>query len=140
MDATTVIIERHKDGDWYATNAEILFLGPRRGMMAWLAEPAAMASLEFVSPDAYVAAGVVTLDAAEMFDDVFGFWQPEPEAFAEFQTFQTMFGIDVRADIAATLGGEAAFALDGPMLPVPSWKVIVEVLDPETLFYTSKKP
>ena len=137
LDATTVIIERHKDGDWYATNAEILFNGPRQGVMAWLAEPSAMASLDFVSPDAYVAGAAVTLDVADMFDDLFEVLASQnQQAFAEFQTFQTMFGIDVRDDIAATLGGEAAFALDGPMLPIPSWKVIVEVYDVETLIDT----
>lgn len=140
LDATTVIIERHKDGDWYATNAEILFSGPRRGMMAWLAEPAAMASLDFVSPDAYVAAAVVTVDAADMFDDLFNVLADQNrDAFTDFLTFQTLINIDLRSDIAATLGGEAAFALDGPMLPVPSWKVVVEVLDAETLFQTIEK-
>ncbi len=49
---------------------------------------------------------------------------------------QQQIGIDLREDLAATLGGEATFALDGPMLPVPSWKLIVEVYDPATLFHT----
>ncbi len=73
LDATTMVIERHRDGEWYATNAEVRFSEQRRGMVAWLAEPAPMGSLEFVSPDAYVAASAVTKDAAEMFDDLLGF-------------------------------------------------------------------
>jgi hypothetical protein len=35
--------------------------------------------------------------------------------------------------VAETLGGEAALALDGPLLPTPAWKVVVEVTDPARL-------
>ena len=38
-------------------------------------------------------------------------------------------GLDIRNDFAATLGGEFAFAMDGPILPTPSWKIILEVYD-----------
>jgi len=38
-------------------------------------------------------------------------------------------GFSIRNDFAAPLGGEFAFAIDGPILPTPSWKVILEVYD-----------
>jgi hypothetical protein len=140
LDATTVVIERHRDGEWYATNAEVRFSEPRRGMMAWLADPAPMGSLEFVSPDAYVVASAVTKDAAEMFDDLLELFTAEDEgAFEHLQLFEGLTGIDLREDLAATIGGEATFALDGPMLPVPSWKLIVEVKDPGTLVHTIER-
>ena len=140
LDATTVVIERHRDGEWYATNAEVRFSEPRRGMMAWLADPAPMGSLEFVSPDAYVVASAVTKDAAEMFDDLLELFTAEDEsAFEHLQLFEGLIGIDLREDLAATIGGEATFALDGPMLPVPSWKLIVEVKDPGTLVHTIER-
>jgi hypothetical protein len=137
LDATTLVVERHRDGDWYATDAEVQFSTARRGMMAWLAEPATMATLDFVSPQAYVAASAVTLDAADMFDDLLAFVTAQDErAFSELQLFEERFGISIREDLAAAFGGEATLALDGPMLPVPSWKLIVEVYDPEALFHT----
>jgi ferric-dicitrate binding protein FerR (iron transport regulator) len=140
LDATTVVIERHRDGEWYATNATVRFTEARRGMMAWLAEPAPMGSLDFVSPDAYVVASVVTKNAKEMFDDLLALVSAQDEtAFEQLRLVQDQIGIDLREDFAATIGGEAAFALDGPMLPVPSWKLIVEVKDPGTLVHTMER-
>jgi hypothetical protein len=33
-------------------------------------------------------------------------------------------------DVASAFGGEVTVAFDGPMLPVPSWKLVAEVYDP----------
>jgi hypothetical protein len=46
---------------------------------------------------------------------------------------QASRGVDIRNDIAAPLGGEFAFAIDGPLLPTPSWKLVFEVNDPAHL-------
>ncbi|MEJ2189753.1 MAG: hypothetical protein P8Y93_10140, partial [Acidobacteriota bacterium] len=136
LDATTLVLERHRDGEWYATDAEVQFDGPRRGVMAWLADPAPMGSLEFISPNAYLAAGAVTSDGARMFDDILAVLaERDPRAVFVLQLVENRLGIDLREDFFATLGGEGAIALDGPVLPKPSWKVIVEVYDPDTLFH-----
>ena len=42
---------------------------------------------------------------------------------------QAELGIDIRNDLAGNLGGEYLFALDGPVLPTPSWKAVIEVRD-----------
>jgi hypothetical protein len=34
------------------------------------------------------------------------------------------------SDIAGAFGGEVTVALDGPLLPAPSWKIVAEVYDP----------
>jgi hypothetical protein len=39
----------------------------------------------------------------------------------------------VRGALSNSLGGEFAVALDGPVMPVPSWKLIAEVYNPEAL-------
>ncbi|MGD9253590.1 MAG: hypothetical protein PVG92_06620, partial [Holophagae bacterium] len=135
--ADTFVVERHRDGDWYATDAEIQFTENRTGIVGWLAEPAPMGSLDFVSPNAYFAASAVTSDAVEMFDQMLAFIASRDDGvFAELANFEQRFGIDLRDDLAASFGGEGTLALDGPMLPVPSWKFIVEVYDSETLVHT----
>jgi len=47
--------------------------------------------------------------------------------------------VDLRNDLAAALGGEIAMAQDGPLLPLPSWKIAVEVYDPVLLQSTIQK-
>ena len=42
-------------------------------------------------------------------------------------------GIDIRNDLIANLGGEFLFALDGPVLPTPSWKAVIEVRDSDAV-------
>ncbi|HEV2904027.1 MAG TPA: hypothetical protein VGW32_03220, partial [Pyrinomonadaceae bacterium] len=43
------------------------------------------------------------------------------------------------SDIAAPLGGEYAFAIDGPILPTPSWKLVIQVNDPARLQQTLER-
>jgi hypothetical protein len=48
-------------------------------------------------------------------------------------TIQQNAGFSPLDDVAASLGGEATIAVDGPLLPIPSWKVAVEVDNPSRL-------
>jgi hypothetical protein len=102
------------------------FNGERLGIASWIAPPAPMGALEFVSPQAYGLASVVTKDAAVILGEILSLAVPLQ---GQLETLQTETGIDVRRDLAEPLGGEFLLAMDGPFLPVPSWKVIAEVYD-----------
>jgi len=134
LDASTLVVERHSEGERTATEAVLQFDGPRRGVAAWLAEPAPMASLEFVSSSASLATAVVAKDPAVMFDELVALLAvTNPQLVQRLESFAAEHGIDLRADLASPLGGEAALAVDGPLLPTPAWKLIVEVYDPTAL-------
>jgi ferric-dicitrate binding protein FerR (iron transport regulator) len=129
------VIGQHKDLDETAeTRAVLSFNQTRRGIASWLAEPAPMGALDFVSRNAYFAAGFVMKEPAQVVDEMIEFLGSEDPDFVDgMNRFETEYSIDIREDIAAAIGGEFAFALDGPVLPKPSWKLIVEVYDPARL-------
>jgi hypothetical protein len=92
------------------------FEGKRAGMAAWLAPPSPIGALDYVSPEATVLGAFAVSAPSGICDQLSSAlgWSPEP---------------GLRGEIAASLGGEFAVALDGPPFPVPSWKVIAEVYD-----------
>jgi len=103
------------------SRATIGFAGPRTGIAGWLAAPAPMGSLDYVSPEASFVAAFAVNDPAAVVDDLLGLFHRAPAS--------EMAPEELRQE-AAALGGEFALALDGPVFPVPSWKLAIEVYDP----------
>ena len=89
-----------------------------------------MSGLDFVTPQAGAVAAFVVKNPAQMLDDVLNIAAAEgPGVAQEFAKAESDLKFRIREDLVGTLGGEATFALDGPLLPTPSWKLIVEVND-----------
>jgi ferric-dicitrate binding protein FerR (iron transport regulator) len=110
--------------------AIVTFDEPRRGMAAWLAAPGPMGALDFISPDANLVSAVVVENPAALVDDLLGALKMvDQNLWQQLKDREAEHGIDARRDLAAPLGGEFAFAVDGPVLPAPSWKMIFEVYD-----------
>ncbi len=129
-----LILERKVVAGESHTQAVLSFAGARRGIASWLADPAPMGALDFVSPQAQAAAAFVFKSPALVFDDAFGLiTSNDPEARDELARLESKLDLSLREDLAATLGGELALALDGPLLPTPAWKVVIEVDDPGRL-------
>jgi hypothetical protein len=104
------------------------FNGQRQGIASWLAAPAPMGSLDYVSSNAGAAFSFVAKQPALMMDDFFGMvGASEPNFSKNLAEANSKLGLDIRDDLAASLGGEMTLALDGPVLPTPSWKMIIEV-------------
>ena len=122
------------------TQATVSFSEGQRGIPSWLAAPAAMGSLEYISQDANVVAGFVVKDPVRLVDDLLGVIETvSPDLRKTLDKQQAERGLDIRKDIATPLGGEFAFAIDGPILPTPSWKMVFQVDDPEHLQRTLER-
>ena len=108
----------------------MVFNGPRHGIASWLAAPAPMGALEFVSPQASAVVSVVVKQPEAMLDDIVSIGRAEGPGFeSDFGNIESWLRFRLREDFASTLGGEATLALDGPLVPTPAWKLIVEVND-----------
>jgi hypothetical protein len=115
-DLRYLIVERKQNLGRTENSATVSFKGTRSGIASWIAAPAPMGTLDFISPDATFAASFVVNNPAALLA----------------QLPKTPFS-EIGNDIAATLGGEMTVAVDGPLLPSPSWKIAVEVNDPSRL-------
>jgi hypothetical protein len=110
------------------------FNGQRRGIASWLAAPAPMGSLDYVSSNAGAAVSFVAKQPALMLDDIFStIGASDPNFNKSLAQTNSELGLNLRDDLARALGGELTLALDGPVLPTPSWKAVVEVNDPGAL-------
>jgi len=133
-DADYLIVE-HRDLSGTPDNRAVLsFSGQRRGVASWLAAPNPTGSLEFVSANAGAAVSFLTKSPALMLDDMLGMaMHTNTDGNDPIAEANAKLNLDIRNDIAATLGGDVTIALDGPVLPKPSWKVVVQVYDSNRL-------
>lgn len=129
-----LIVERRDAGGRVENKATLTFEGGRSGLAAWLAEPSPMGSLDFVSPSATFAVSMALRSPSWMLSDLFQTLSAEdPQFEQELESFWRETHIQLTPSLAEPLGGEFTFALDGPILPLPSWKFAIEVNSPDRL-------
>ena len=119
------------------SEAELSFTGPRRAAAAWLAKPAPLGSLDFVSPKAIVAGTVVLTNPARMFDDykeITG--TASAGIFANLAHMEQVMKLSLRDDLLGCLGGEVTLELDSVTPPKPEWRAILKASDPKHLQQT----
>ena len=139
-DVRYLMMERREVGGKTENRAALTFASERRGMASWLAAPASMGSLEFISPNASMVNSLVIKNPKAIMEDIFQIIGSSDTHFSEeLSKFETKTGVSVMDDITAPLGGEVTMAFDGPMLPTPRWKLVIEVYDPATLQATIGK-
>ncbi|HEX8735655.1 MAG TPA: FecR domain-containing protein [Pyrinomonadaceae bacterium] len=130
MNLRHFVVEQKQVNGKTLSRAALTFSEPNRGIASWLAAPGSMGALDFISPNANVATAFVVKEPALLVDDLLGFLETvDPELRRNMQDIEKTQGFSIRDDFAAPLGGEFAFAIDGPLFPTPSWKVVLEVYD-----------
>jgi hypothetical protein len=122
QDVHFVIATSRSSGNQPSDNrASVIFTKNRTGVASWLATPGPMGSLSFVSPDAGLAVSALLKNPKSIVDDLLNQMLSHGDSSLAV------------SDIASAFGGEVTFALDGPLLPVPSWKIVAEVYDPSRI-------
>ncbi|MBS1833985.1 MAG: FecR domain-containing protein [Acidobacteria bacterium] len=126
--AKYLILERKEVGGKTQNVASLTFSEQRHGVMAWLAEPSSLTSLDFVSPDAGLAFAAVTKRPRLVVEEMLTLAGSKKDDIAEMKE---KTGIDPVEDLADALGSEFAFASDGPVLQSLSWKLAAEMNSPQ---------
>jgi len=134
------IVEQKDVNGKTLSRAALTFNEPNRGIASWLAAPGSMGALDFISSNANVVTAFVVKKPELLADDLFAFLATvQPNVRQQMQDIEKSQGFSIRDDFAAPLGGEFAFAIDGPILPTPSWKMILEVYDQAKLQNTFER-
>lgn len=130
MNLRHFVVEQKETDGKTLSRAALTFSEPNRGIASWLAAPGSMGALDFISPNANVATAFVVKKPELLVDDLLGFLETvKPDLRRQMQDIEKQQGFNLRSDFAQPLGGEFAFAIDGPILPTPSWKIVLEVYD-----------
>lgn len=128
------LIAEHREVDGMPANhLNLQFTGTRQRMASWLASPAPIGSLDFVSPNASLAAATLTKDPATIADDLMAIASQSKGTAVNWNDVDAKLQISVRNDLMANLSGDFLFAIDGPVLPTPSWKLVIGVNNPAAL-------
>jgi len=112
----------------------LTFKGPRMGMASWLAGTGSTGAAEYLPADAILAAYVSTREPRQLFDELTAQLTPSnPSLTSDLAEAESQLGINFATDVAAALGTESAFAVEGFSVSGPVWVLAAVVNDPEKL-------
>ena len=132
------LVWEHKNfGGKSASQMELSFTGPRRGIASWISAPGPMGSLDFVSPKAVIATSVLLKDPAQIYDDIADLaTASNPNAMASVGQMEAGLNVSLRNDLFALLTGEVTMELDTLPPQDPLWRVVLKSKDPSGLLAT----
>jgi hypothetical protein len=128
--AKYLVIERKEIAGKTQNIAALSFTEERHGVMSWLAAPSSMSTLDFVSPDAGMAAAAVVKNPRLVVEELFAAAKGG-QFDINLQELEAKTGLKIIDDLAAPIGSEFAIASDGPVLQSLSWKLAAEMYSPQ---------
>jgi FecR protein/Putative zinc-finger len=139
MDQLRYLIAEHRENNGLPQNrVNLQFSGTRERMASWLASPGPIGSLDFVSTNAAIAVAGLTKDPKAIADDIIAMTGKGDDG-AGIDEIEAKLHINLREDLMSNLGGDFLVALDGPVLPTPSWKAVIEVNNSDQLESTLER-
>ncbi len=121
------LIAEHREINGMPQNhLNLQFSGTRERVASWLGAPAPIGSLDFVSTNASAVVAGLSKDPKAIADDMIAMTAGGTGAQG-LEEANSKLGINLRDDLVANLGGDFLLTLDGPVLPTPSWKAVIEV-------------
>jgi hypothetical protein len=141
MEDVRYLIAEHREVNGVPENhLNLQFSGTRQRVASWLAASAPIGSLDFVTPNALFAVALLSKDPKAIADDIMTMTEPDGGTQnTKWSQAEEKLQISVRDDLAANLGGDFLLSLDGPVLPTPSWKAVIEVHDSVRLEQTLER-
>jgi hypothetical protein len=128
QDAKYFIWEHTSSPGQAASQMELSFTGPRHGIASWLAAPAPLGSLDFVSPNAILVSTVVFKNLGEIYDNVREIsGASNASAFALLDQMQRATNINLKADVLNHFTGEVTFELNDVVKNEPVWRAELRV-------------
>jgi type IV pilus assembly protein PilA len=123
-----------------ASEAELSFTGPRRGIASWLTAPRDLGGLDFTSPNAILVASVALKNPADIFEDVQNLaTAANSNAFAQLDQMQQGLGLNLKDDLLSQLSGEITLEVDDIAQTGPAWRLMLQVNDVQRLQQTLGK-
>jgi hypothetical protein len=129
-DMKYLVWDRKELGGQTLSQVELSFAGPRHGAAAWLAKPASLGSLDFVSPKAMMALSLKLVSPGQIFDDIKDMAGPSSaNQFAAIENGQKALNLNLKDDLLNLLTGEITLELDDVSQPMPKWRAFLGVND-----------
>jgi type II secretory pathway pseudopilin PulG len=139
-DAKYVVWEYRHKAQASTSQMELSFVGPRHGVASWLAAPAPLGSLSFVSPQAAIVTSVHLKNLGEIFDDIKDLSSySNPNGLASVTQMEKALHLSLKDDLLGLLPGEITVEAHGFNEPKPEWKIILRTSDADHLQQTLAK-
>jgi hypothetical protein len=112
----------------------LTFKGPRMGMASWLAGAGSGGAAEYLSSDAIFGVYVSTREPRQLFEEFtaqLSRWDPSFDQ--DLANTETQLGANFARDLAAAVGTESAFGLEGFSVNGPVWVAAILVNNPSAI-------